>query len=195
MIDGDFSKWTKHKKKVWPKFPVNIGNLTILNAGHACLLGKEIYVMSLGEVFKRVHDPVRFLHNLFAHEHAKFQYVDENEPDDSMMRGASNFQEVIRKISEPEAKSHQYIYEKDLKRRILLERANKLELKQDLDREKKEQEERDYLARSAVVVAARYKDNRKGVLRGPCRPSLCRMEDTLDKGVELYLIEKEKREK
>ena len=85
MIDGTFPKLTKHKKKVWPKFPVNLGNITVQNVGHACLLGKEIYVMSLGEIFKRMHDPVRFLHNLFAHKHAKFQYVHENEPDDSML--------------------------------------------------------------------------------------------------------------
>ena len=49
----------------------------------------------------------------------KFQYVHENEPDDSMMRGALTFQEEIHKISDPETKSHQYVYEKDLKRRIL----------------------------------------------------------------------------
>ena len=101
MIDGDFSKLTKHKKKGWPKFLVNLGNLTVQNAGHACLLGKDIFVMSLREVFKRMHDPVGFFHNVFAQEHVKFQYVHENEPDDSMMQGASTFQEVIRKISDP----------------------------------------------------------------------------------------------
>ena len=51
-------------------------------------------------------------------------------------------------------KSLQYVYEKDLKRRILRERANKFELKQDLDKEKTEQEAREYLAISVVVVAA-----------------------------------------
>ena len=29
VIYGAFSKLTKHKKKGWPKFPVNLGNLTI----------------------------------------------------------------------------------------------------------------------------------------------------------------------
>ena len=66
VIDGDFCKLTKHKKKGWPKFPLNLGNLTIQNVGNACLLGKEISIMSLGEVFKRMHDPVGFLHYLFA---------------------------------------------------------------------------------------------------------------------------------
>ena len=135
MIDGALSKLTKHKKKGWPKFPVNLGNITIYNVGHACLLGKEISVMSLGEVFKRMHDPLGFFHNVFAQEHVKFQDVHENEPDDSMMQGASTFQEAIHKIHDPETKSHQYVYEKDLKRRILRERENKFELKQDLDKE------------------------------------------------------------
>ena len=85
MIDGDFPKLTKHKNNSWPKFPMNLGNLMVQNHVHACFLGKEISVMSLGEVFKRMHDPVAFLHNLFAHEHVKFQYVHENEPDDSML--------------------------------------------------------------------------------------------------------------
>ena len=111
--------------------------------------------MSLGEVFKRMHDLVGFLHNLFAHEHAKFQYVHENERDDSMMQGASTFQEAICKIHDPGTNLHQYMYENDLKRRIMLERANKLEPKQDFDKEKTEQEAREYLARS---VAARSED-------------------------------------
>ena len=61
LIDGVFPKLTKHKKKAWPKFPVNIGNLMVQNVVHACLLGKENFVISLGEVFKRIHDPVAFL--------------------------------------------------------------------------------------------------------------------------------------
>ena len=40
VIDGAFSKLTKHKKKAWAKFPVNLGNLTVLNPIHASLLGK-----------------------------------------------------------------------------------------------------------------------------------------------------------
>ena len=85
---------------------MNLGNLTVQNVSHACLLGKEISVMSLGEVFKRMHDLVGFLHNLFSQDHVKFQYVHENEPDDSMMRGALTFQEEIHKISDPETNLH-----------------------------------------------------------------------------------------
>ena len=84
VIDGAFSKLTKHKKKAWPKFPVNLGNLTVQNPVHASLLGKEFSFMSLGEASKRMHGPVAYLDNLFSHEHAKFQYIHQNHPDDSM---------------------------------------------------------------------------------------------------------------
>ena len=80
VIDGVSPKLTKHKKKGWPKFLVNLGNLTLQSPAHASLLGKEIYVMNLGEEFKRMHDPMGYLSDLFAHEHLKFQYVHENEP-------------------------------------------------------------------------------------------------------------------
>ena len=84
MIGGTFSKLTKHKKKAWPKFPVNLGNLMVQNPIHAPLLGKEISFMILGETPKIMHDLVAYFDNLFSHEHVKFQYVHENGPDDSM---------------------------------------------------------------------------------------------------------------
>ena len=84
VIDGVLPKLTKHKKKGWPKFPMNIGNLTLQSVAHVYLVGNEIYVMNLGEAFKRMHDLIGYLADLFAHEHLKLQYVHENEPDDSM---------------------------------------------------------------------------------------------------------------
>ena len=47
--------------------------------------------MNLGEAFKIMHDPVGYLVNFFSHEHLKFQYIHENEPDDSMFQGAIKF--------------------------------------------------------------------------------------------------------
>ena len=79
VIDGVLPKLTKHKKKAWPKFPVNLGNLTLQSPTHASLVGKDFSVMNLGEAFKGMHDPVAYLDDLFAHEHVKFQYVHESE--------------------------------------------------------------------------------------------------------------------
>ena len=35
-----------------------------------------------------MHDPKSYLEDLFAHEHVRSHYVHENDPDDSMFRGA-----------------------------------------------------------------------------------------------------------
>ena len=91
IIDGVSPKFSKHKKKSWPKFLVNIGNLTVHRLAHASSVGKEISVMNLGEAFKIIHDPIGYLDDLFAHEHLKLKYVHENEPDDSMFQGAITF--------------------------------------------------------------------------------------------------------
>ena len=63
----------------------------LLKLGHASLMGKEIFVMNFWESFKRMHDPIGYLADLFSHEHLKLKYVHENEPDDSMFQGAINF--------------------------------------------------------------------------------------------------------
>ena len=76
-----------------------------------------------------MHDPVAYLAGLFAHEHVKFQYIHENDLDDSMFRGAANFQEVMDKITDPETKSHMYQYQNDLKTRIVRERGYQLKIK------------------------------------------------------------------
>ena len=83
-----------------------------------------------------MHDPVAYLTNLFAHEHVKFQYVHENDPDDSMFQGVTNFQEAMGKITDPYTKSHLYKYQKDIKERTLQERGDKLKIQQDPENEK-----------------------------------------------------------
>ena len=46
IIDGGLPKLTKHKKKDWPKFPMNLGNLTLQNPAHASFMGKGLSVMN-----------------------------------------------------------------------------------------------------------------------------------------------------
>ena len=81
---GFFPKLTKHKKRAWLKFPISLDSLVLHDPTHASLLGKEISVMNLGEASKRMHDPMAYLSTLFGHEHIKFNYVHESDPDDSM---------------------------------------------------------------------------------------------------------------
>ena len=88
---GFFPKFTNHKKRAWTKFPISIDALMLQIPTHASLFDKEIYVMNLGEASKRMHDPMAYLANIFAHEHVRFHYVHESDPDDSMFRAATNF--------------------------------------------------------------------------------------------------------
>ena len=111
---------------------MSLDSLVLQNSTHAALLGKEISIMNLGEAFKRMHDPISFLENLFAHEHARFQYAHENDPDDSMLRETIYFWEAMNKMTNTNVKSHVYMYQKDLKIRILHEMEAKLKIKEDL---------------------------------------------------------------
>ena len=131
-----------------------------------------------------MHDLVAYLANLFAHEHVKFQYVHQNEPDDSMFRAAITFQEAIDKIIDPELKSHLYLFQKNLKRRTLREREDKLRIKEDLEKQKREEEAREHATRFVVVVPTQPKNKGKGVLEGPSSPSLTTIEDMSEKGAE-----------
>ena len=91
VIDWVFPKLTKHKKRSWPKFTISLDALVLQNPTHASLLGKEIYVMNLGEASKRMHEPMAYLLNLLAHEHVRFHYVHENDPNESIFQAATDF--------------------------------------------------------------------------------------------------------
>ena len=111
---------------------VSLDSLMVQKPTHASLLGKEISIMYLGEASKRMHEPMFYLVNPFAHEHVIFHYVHENYPDDSMFQEATNFKEVMNKITDLNTKSYMYKYDKDIKIWIFHERGDKLKIKQDL---------------------------------------------------------------
>ena len=75
VIDGVFPKLTKHKKKAWPEFPLNLYSLVLQNSTHVVVLGKEISIMNLGEAPKRMHDPKSYLSNLFAHDQSLIMFM------------------------------------------------------------------------------------------------------------------------
>ena len=84
MIDWVFPNLTTTKRKGWPKFPLNLGFLTLQNSTHAVILSKEITTMNLGEAPKRMHDPKSFLANYFVKEHMNTTYVHRENPNDSI---------------------------------------------------------------------------------------------------------------
>ena len=115
VINGGFPKLARHKRKAWPKFPLNLDYLVLHTSTHATVLGKEISNMNLGESPKGMHDPKSYLDRLFVQQHAKFQYAHEDELHDSIYRAAMDFQEALRKIVDPNVKAHVFKYQNDLK--------------------------------------------------------------------------------
>ena len=75
-----------------------------------------------------------------------------------------------------------YQYQKVLKTRTLREIRDKLKIKQDLEKEKTEQEVREHATSSTAALIAQPKDKGKGVLEGSSIPFITKMEDTLQKG-------------
>ena len=66
VVNGVFPKLSATKRKCWPKFPLNLGFLTLQNSTHASILGKAITTMNLGDEPNMMHDPKEFLDNHFA---------------------------------------------------------------------------------------------------------------------------------
>ena len=119
VIDGVFLKLAVARRKCWPKFPLNLGFLTLQNSIHAAILGKAIADMSLGEVPRRMHDPEEFLENHFVQEHTKIVYAHQEFPNDFIYIGATYFSEVVSRISTLLEKTHIFHYQKDLKTTVL----------------------------------------------------------------------------
>ena len=101
-----------------------------------------------------MHGPIFHLANPFTHQHAIFHYAHENDLDDSMFQGSTNFQDAMSKIIDPDTKSHLYQYQKDLKIRNICERGDKLKIKQDLQKAKTEEEAREHAASSVAALAS-----------------------------------------
>ena len=90
----------------------------------------------------------------------------------------------MKKIIDLNIKSHLYKYLKDLKIRILHEREDKLEIKQNLQKEKTEKEAREHEVSFTAALDAQPKDKGKGILDVPPNPHLVSMEDKLRKGAK-----------
>ena len=126
-----------------------------------------------------MHDPMGYLADLFAHEHLKFQYIHENEPDDSMFQGAINFKQAMDKITNLERKLILYKYQKEVKTKIVGERGDKLKIKEDIEKEKTKQEAREDAASYVVAFVAQLKAKGKDVLQGSSSFCIGTMEDAL----------------
>ena len=61
VTDGVYKKIIGPKRKVWPKFPLDLGPPVIATSTWPALLSDQIVSLKLGFSFKRKHDPKGFL--------------------------------------------------------------------------------------------------------------------------------------
>ena len=149
VIDWVFLKLTTTKLKCWPKLPLNLGSLTIQNSTHVALLGNVIVEMNLGGVPKRRHDHNSLLENHFVQEHMKVTYVHEEQPGDSIYKGAINFSKVVRRISIPKEKTFIFQYQKYLKTKVLQFIQLQLTMEENVQKQNAENEAKHSLASSS----------------------------------------------
>ena len=57
VIEGIYKKCVAPKSKVWPKFPITLGSLSIPTSTWASELSDHIVSLKLGFASKRQHDP------------------------------------------------------------------------------------------------------------------------------------------
>ena len=131
-----------------------------------------------------MHDPKAYLDNLFVQEQAKFQYAHEKQPNDSIYRVAIEFQEALRKTTDPDVKSHVFKYQKDLKESVLHFRKVKLAIEENLQRKNIEKEAKDKVVRFVAALSAQSKDKGKAILETPMRTQPSQMLETIHKGAE-----------
>ena len=66
--------------------------------------------------------------NHFVQEHMKVTYIHEEQPDDSIYRGAINFSEVVSRIPTHKEQTFIFQYQKDMNTRVLYFRQLQLTL-------------------------------------------------------------------
>ena len=79
------------KRRVWPKFPQNLGTLSIPTSIWAAELSDHIVSLKLGFARKRKHDPKGWVDAHLKQNHFKAGYTQEEEPDDFIYQGFNTF--------------------------------------------------------------------------------------------------------
>ena len=148
---------------------LRLGFCTLQNSTHVTILGSEFADMNRGEAPKRMHDPKSYLASHFVQEHARIQYAHQDELNDSIYKQTIDFQEVLSRIADPNAKAHIFQYQKDLKIFMLHFRQVKLAVEENIQRKNSEKEDKEQVARYSSALASKSKEKGKDFLEIPAR--------------------------
>ena len=97
VTEGNYKKCTAPKRKVWPKFPLTLGSLSIPTSTWETELSDHIVSLKLGFYNKRQHDPKGIVDFHLKQNHFKIGYTHEETPDDFIYQGVETFSEVLAK--------------------------------------------------------------------------------------------------
>ena len=91
VTEGVYKKLVVPKRIVCPKFPQNLGPLSIPTSTWAAELSDHIVSLKLGFSSKKKHDPKGWVDAHLRQNHFKEGYTHEEEPDDSIYQGVDTF--------------------------------------------------------------------------------------------------------
>ena len=106
VTEGIYKKCAAPKRKVWPKFPITLGYLSIPTSTWESELSDHIVSLKLGFASKRKHDPKGIIDLHLRQNHFKIGYAHEETSDDFIYQGVDNFSEVLVRAKRKEEQSH-----------------------------------------------------------------------------------------
>ena len=82
VTEGIYKKCATPKRKVWPRFPVTLGSLSVPTSTWASELSDHIVSLKLGFAIRRKHDPKGIIDLHLKQNHFKTGYFHEETLDD-----------------------------------------------------------------------------------------------------------------
>ena len=167
MTEWIYKKCVAPKRKVWPKFPLTLGSLSIPKSTWVLELSDDIVSLKLGFASKRQHDPKGIVDLHLKQNHFKVGYAHEEAPDDFIYQGVDTFSEVLERAKSKEEQSLILLYQKEIRDRVWNYRAMELDIQEKVMKDKEEKEtqattKEDLAAKNAPIETSSASAKGKG---------------------------------
>ena len=95
VTEGIYKKCVAPKRKVWPRFPITLGSLSVSTSTWELELSDHIMSLKLGFASKRKHDPKGIFDLHMRQNNFKTGYVHEETSHDFIYQGVDTFSQVL----------------------------------------------------------------------------------------------------
>jgi hypothetical protein len=95
------------QKRVWPTYPIQVGEYSLLDFGHAKVEASSLEDIALSSIEFKRHDPHKVVENHLAQFNMK-KYFHEDSPFDDIFRGVKSYDEVLSRIQTLSNKEQSY---------------------------------------------------------------------------------------